>query len=177
MLQVSRHSHSVRYPRRRARRLLADAERTQEALDDVMPLAAPLSEVAAQRGQENAPIGLLLDKALCRPWHWLCAGMDEGSAEPQLRLRPVRGVDLKIGLGVAWNKILWGVDSVLHRGRVGSLENLPGGSSCLRQPTNPRSLPLSASILAQSSFHWNSYVQMQAAWPRLFIPPIMAGPA
>jgi len=24
---------------------------------------------------------------------------------------------------------------------------------------------------------WNSYVHLQAAWPRLFVPPIMAGPA
>jgi hypothetical protein len=54
-----------------------------------------------------------------------------------------------------WNKILWGVDSGLHRGRVSSLENLSGGQSCLRQPINPRHLPLSASILAQSSSHWN----------------------
>src|SRR5215217_7988128 len=30
---------------------------------------------------------------------------------------------------------------------------------------------------AAIAFRWNSYVQMQAARPRLFIPPIMAGPA
>lgn len=60
----------------------------------------------------------------------------------------LRDVDLKIGLGVAWNKILWGVDSGLRRGKVGSLEHLCGGSPCLRQPIKPRYLPLSASILA-----------------------------
>lgn len=50
-------------------------------------------------------------------------------------------------------------------------------ATSLLQLIDPRRLPLSAPILARFSFHWNSYVQMQVAWPRLFIQPIMAGPA
>jgi hypothetical protein len=37
-------------------------------------------------------------------------------------LKAVSCIVFRIGLGVAWNKILWGVDSGLHRGRVSSLK-------------------------------------------------------
>ncbi|GLR57518.1 hypothetical protein GCM10007919_22430 [Rhizobium indigoferae] len=37
-------------------------------------------------------------------------------------LKAVSCIDFRIGLGVAWNKILWGVDSGLPRGRVSSLK-------------------------------------------------------
>jgi len=32
-------------------------------------------------------------------------------------LKKVSGIDFRIGLGIAWSRILWRADSRLHRGR------------------------------------------------------------
>ena len=47
-----------------ARRLRADAERAEEAFDDVMPFTAALGKFIALGRQENPAIGLLLDEPL-----------------------------------------------------------------------------------------------------------------
>ncbi|MBP1884550.1 DNA-binding transcriptional LysR family regulator [Ensifer mexicanus] len=66
----------------------------------------------------------------------------DGMPNRNFELRKVSGIDFRIGLGVAWNKILWGVDSGLHRGRVSSLKSLwrPTMLTTADQPEAPAAI-------------------------------------
>lgn len=78
------------------------------------PQAIPARPISA--GSQRVPVGDFLPAEsawrasgdwpldrLGRSWHRLCAGVD-GRHAASSRLRKVRGVDFRIGLGVGWNK-------------------------------------------------------------------------